>query len=86
MPGFFILLSPHLRPGSLVNRASDSGSEGRGFESHPGHKKSLVIVGFPRIFCLCDFKENYNRMCKIGYSLPSPSKSDLLYVLKPICL
>ena len=33
-----------------------------------------------------DFKENYNRMCKIGYSLPSPSKSDLLYVLKPICL
>ena len=37
MPGFFILLSPHLRPGSLVNRASDSGSEGRGFESHPGH-------------------------------------------------
>ena len=43
MPGFFILLPPHLRPGSLVNRASDSGSEGRGFESHPGHKKSLVI-------------------------------------------
>ena len=37
MPGFFILLPPHLRPGSLVNRASDSGSEGRGFESHPGH-------------------------------------------------
>ena len=53
MPGFFILLSPHLRPGSLVNRASDSGSEGRGFESHPGHKKSLVIIRFPRIFCLC---------------------------------
>ena len=39
MPGFFILLPPHLRPGSLVNRASDSGSEGRGFESHPGHYK-----------------------------------------------
>lgn len=37
MPGFFILLPPHLRPGSLVNRASDSGSEGRGFDSHPGH-------------------------------------------------
>ena len=40
-----------------LNRASDSGSEGRGFESHPGHKKSLVIIRFPRIFCLCDFKE-----------------------------
>ena len=39
MPGFFILLPPHLRPGSLVNRASDSGSEGRGFESHPGHTR-----------------------------------------------
>ena len=44
MPGFFILLSPHLRPGSLVNRASDSGSEGRGFESHPGHEGKEVSL------------------------------------------
>ena len=28
-------------PGSLVNRASDSGSEGRGFDSHPGHKERI---------------------------------------------
>ena len=26
-----------IRPRSLVNRASDSGSEGRAFESHRGH-------------------------------------------------
>lgn len=50
MPGFFILLSPHLRPGSLVNRASDSGSEGRGFESHLGHyirKKRGYYLKYP---------------------------------------
>ena len=41
MPDFFILLSPHLRLRSLVNRASDSGSEGRAFESHRGHWKIL---------------------------------------------
>ena len=29
---------------------------------------------------------DYNCMCKIGYSLPSPSKFDLLYMLKPIYL
>lgn len=28
--------------GSLVNRASDSGSEGRGFDSHPGHIKVFI--------------------------------------------
>ena len=33
----FYTFASQLRPGSLVNRASDSGSEGRGFESHPGH-------------------------------------------------
>ena len=56
MPGFFILLSPHLRPGSLVNRASDSGSEGRAFESHRGHRKILdkllVIKDFLFIYLL----------------------------------
>ena len=31
-------------PGSLVNRASDSGSEGRGFDSHPGHTRKSLIV------------------------------------------
>ena len=68
MPGFFILLPPHLRPGSLVNRASDSGSEGRGFESHPGHKKSLVIARLLRIFCLCDFKVSYHLDTFLLYS------------------
>ena len=39
---------------SLVNRASDSGSEGRGFESHRGHEvkryyTDSVIITF--LFC-----------------------------------
>ena len=53
MPGFFILLPPHLRPGSLVNRASDSGSEGRGFESHPGHyiRKRVSEKGTLHFLC-----------------------------------
>lgn len=34
------LLLRSLWLGSLVNRASDSGSEGRGFESLPGHKEN----------------------------------------------
>ena len=42
MPDFFILLSPHLRLRSLVNRASDSGSEGRAFESHRGQKYKKI--------------------------------------------
>ena len=57
MPGFFILLSPHLRPGSLVNRASDSGSEGRGFESHRGHKVNPCKLNtYEDFFCnrVCD--------------------------------
>ena len=39
MRRFFILLLRILKkwPRSLVNRASDSGSEGRAFESHRGH-------------------------------------------------
>ena len=37
----FYTFASQLRPGSLVNRASDSGSEGRGFESHPGHKQKI---------------------------------------------
>ena len=41
MRRFFILLLRHLKkwPRSLVNRASDSGSEGRAFESHRGHEE-----------------------------------------------
>ena len=64
MPGFFILLSPHLRPGSLVNRASDSGSEGRGFESLPGHinmeiNKSDISTGVSLFVFYCVPKGAY---------------------------
>ena len=41
LPILYLLL-PRLWPGSLVNRASDSGSEGRGFESLPGHNKKAM--------------------------------------------
>ena len=47
-PPILYLLLPRLWPGSLVNRASDSGSEGRGFESLPGHNKKAMsyVVAF----------------------------------------
>ena len=41
-PPILYLLLPRLWPGSLVNRASDSGSEGRGFESLPGHNEKAM--------------------------------------------
>ncbi len=34
---YIMLTFARLWLGSLVNRASDSGYEGRGFDSHPGH-------------------------------------------------
>ena len=57
MPDFFILLSPHLRLRSLVNRASDSGSEGRAFESHRGHKErnSLCMNTLQREFLFIQY-------------------------------
>ena len=55
MPGFFILLPPHLRPGSLVNRASDSGSEGRGFESHRGHEVNPCKLNTYEDFFVIEF-------------------------------
>ena len=40
---FFLYLCKVIRLGSLVNRASDSGSEGRAFESHRGHFFILTV-------------------------------------------
>ena|GEM_PF-2635205 len=38
-----------LNPGPVVqlNRMSDSGSEGRGFESPRGHKKRIIAYDYP---------------------------------------
>ena len=49
----FSTFALELRLRSLVNRASDSGSEGRAFESHRGHKKSLIISRLLGIFYIC---------------------------------
>ena len=56
MQRFFSTFAFELRLRSLVNRASDSGSEGRAFESHRGHRKILdkllVIKDFLFIYIL----------------------------------
>ena len=59
LPILYLLL-PRLWPGSLVNRASDSGSEGRGFESLPGHGlkyfckwRCLFLEVSPFAFYMC---------------------------------
>ena len=63
-PAILYLLLHRLWPGSLVNRASDSGSEGRGFESLPGHinmeiNKSDISTGVSLFVFYCVPKGAY---------------------------
>ena len=46
----FSTFASELRLRSLVNRASDSGSEGRAFESHRGHRKILDKLLVIKVF------------------------------------
>ena len=59
-PAILYILLRSLWPGSLVNRASDSGSEGRGFDSHPGHnKKGSIRIYRCFLLFIKDFLENF---------------------------